>query len=297
MDSTNQALLLARRYLEIEQPTRALEALDRSSNVPMQNPDYWYLRGRALYELKRYPEAVDMLQRGLGQEPDYTPLLYMMCNCQDKLGNLAEAERAILAALRLVPEEPRFLCRYAYLVAKAGQLDKANRLVNEAARISPYDPVVLQTRTWLSYLKGNDKQAGVYSREMLEEDPDNPVGHYMYGVSQLNTGSVGNAARHLGAAARYDPGDRDTVKVARQSQLAAHWLLWPLRPLYKLGAGYAWIAAISALFVLCAIGQYRIAGYVGKTYFVLCVYSWVMPPIVKRLLKRRYPEPSREEAC
>lgn len=289
MDSTTQALLLARRYLDIEQPARALEVLNGLTNVPMQDPDYWYLRGRALYELKRYPEAADMLQRGLGQEPDYTPLLYMMCNCQDKLGNLAEAERAILTALRLVPDEPSFLCRYAYLVAKAGQLDKADRLVDEAARLSPYDTTVLQTRAWLSYLRGDDRQAEVYSREMLREDPDDPAGHYMYGVSKLNTGSVGDAARHLGTVARYDPTDHDAVKIARQSQMAAHWLLWPLRPFYILGPAKCWIAVIVAIFLLCSLGLYEIAGCIGWIYLLICIYSWVMPPILKWWYKRRYP--------
>ncbi|MEN6371605.1 MAG: tetratricopeptide repeat protein [Armatimonadota bacterium] len=287
MDNADQALLLARRYIDIEQPARALETLDKLSNAPMQNPDYWYLRGRALYELTRYEEAINMLQRGLGQRPDYTPLLYMMCNCQDNTGNLAEAERAILAALRLAPEEPAFLCRYAYLVAKAGQMDKADRLVDEAARISPQDPMVLHARASLSLLRGNDKEAASHSREMLAKDPDNPVGHYMYGLSQYNSGKVSNAARHFGTAVRYDPKDQDTARIARQSRIASHWLLWPLRPLYKLGAAYAWIAAISTVFVLCIIGQYRIAGYVCKIYLVFCLYSWIMPPILRWWYRQR----------
>jgi Flp pilus assembly protein TadD len=286
-DDSRRLLLLARHYLDIGQPNKSIESLNRVYGALLLDPDYWFIRGQALFDLNRPMEAVDVAQRGLAENPDYCPLLYLLCCCYEKIGKPSDAERAILAALRLVPEEPRFLCRYALLVGKAGQLDKAERLINEAARIDANHPIVPHTRTMLAFLRGNNKHAGQHSRQILASYPEDPTAHYNLGVAQHNAGNMVGGARHMRNAARLDPQDPQIVKGARHSRASGHWLLLPLTPIHLLGPAKLWVFAILILITLNFIGLHSLARYFAITYFLLCVYSWVVPPILRWWMRRR----------
>lgn len=286
MDTAGKPLALARHFLEIGQPGRALETLDRASGVPADAAAH-ALRGLALHDLGRYADAARVARAGLAREPESLPLLRLLCDAEARLGNLAEAERAILAALRLAPDEPRLLCRYAHLVAGAGQADKARRLVEEAARLAPDDPAVLRARVALSYVGGDDRATAARSRDLLARDPDDEYGHRMLGAALSSRGAVTQAERHLRTAARFDPADPDLAEATRATRLAAHPLLWPLRPLRRFGVIPVWLGAIAIIFGLRSLGLQPVAAVVGLAYFLLCVYSWVVPPLLRWWLDRR----------
>lgn len=132
--------------LEAGHTGAALELLDRLWSEELSREDCWFLRGQALYELKRFREAGDVAGRGLERLPRSVALLFLLSNCELKLHNLAGAERAILDALALVPEHPVLLCRYAALLVRAGRTDEAARLLERAAGLAPDHPLVLLER-------------------------------------------------------------------------------------------------------------------------------------------------------
>lgn len=287
MEPDGKNLALAHHYLDIDQPQRALQALD-SSGATVEAPDYWLLRGQALYDLGRYAEARTAAREGLAREPESVGLLYLSCNAEVKLGDAAAAERAILAALRLAPEDPYLLCRYAHLVAKAGQIDKAGRLVDEAARVAPDSPVVHKARATLSYLRGKNREMGEHSQRVLADDPDDPYGHSMLGVSAASRGRAGDAARHFASAVRLAPADNTLAEAARESRVASHPLMWPLAPFSRLGPGVVWIGAMVIIFGLRALGFTTAALALTVVYLVWCLYSWITPPLLRRWLRGRY---------
>src|SRR5215213_10735294 len=147
-------LALARHYVRVQRPERALEALARAG-ADVDDPEFHELRGLALYELERYDEAKRAAQAGLAIDPDDVTLLGVLCDCERELGDLAEAERAVLAALELAPSSPQLLGAYAHLCSRAGQFEDAERLLAEAEAIDPQAVAVLQTRVWLAYLRGD----------------------------------------------------------------------------------------------------------------------------------------------
>ena len=287
MQETGQTTALARHYLDIERPERALDALDRPGATDPADPEHWYLRGQALYDLERYAEASRTVQAGLVQEPESVPLLFLRCNCEARLGNLAAAEQAILTALRLLPEEPALLCRYALLVARVGQLDKAARLIDEATRIDAEDPAVARARVTLAYLRGNDRQVTQASKELLASDPEDTFGHYMLGHALFSRGSVGDAHRHLRTAAQLDPSEQVVVEGAREARFADHWLLWPLRPFQRFGSIGLWFGFIVLFFLLRSLGMRPLAGLVALLYLILVIYSWVVPWLLRKWLSWR----------
>ena len=137
---------LVRDALEAGHTGAALELLDRLWSAELSREDCWYLRGQALYELKRFQEAGEVAGRGLERLPRSVALLFLLSNCELKLHNLAGAERAILDALALVPEHPVLLCRYAALLVRAGRTDEAARLLERADGVAPDHPLVLLER-------------------------------------------------------------------------------------------------------------------------------------------------------
>ncbi len=292
MESTAKQLTIARHYLAVGQPARALAALDGLAGDALNDTLVSALRGQALYELDRYDEAAAIARAGLAHTPESIALLYLLCNCEAQLGDLAAAERAILSALRLDPEDPDLLCRYAHLVAMAGQLAKAERLVDEAARLDPDAPAVARARVALAYVRADDRAVDRQSRQLLMADPDDDYGHRMLGVAMANTGQMAPAARHLGVAVRLDPTDRELAEAARESRLWAHPLLWPLRPLNSFSPArvYIWLGMIALVFVLLALGYDWAPGLIlvlVLVYCVFCVYSWVAPPLLRLWLRWR----------
>src|SRR5215210_709887 len=157
-DAAVNNLALARHYLQIDQPARALEVLERRQN-DLHDPDYWLLRASALVDVDRHDDAITAAARGLDLDPDDGALLRVNAMAQTGVGDVAAAERSLLAALRLDPEDPALLSQYALLVARAGQLEKARRLLEEAERLEPLAPAVTYARGVVAYLSGDDDEA------------------------------------------------------------------------------------------------------------------------------------------
>ncbi|HET6480576.1 MAG TPA: hypothetical protein VFG35_11125 [Actinoplanes sp.] len=60
----------------------------------------------------------------------------------------------------------------------------------------------------------------------------------------------------------------------------------PLRPILRLGAVKTWLIAVTLILSLRAIGLPVLGGLLGFVWLALCVYSWVVPPLVRRWVRR-----------
>lgn len=281
-------LFAARHYLGVGQPMKALRLLNEADSETVDLPYFWLLRGQAYFDLEQYFNALQAVEKGLAIEPEHIPLLYLLCDCQAKRDNLAAAEKAILAALKQAPDDPQLLCRYALLVSRAGQLEKAEKLIAKAAALDPEHPAVDRSRVILAYLKGDDRQTAELSKDMLQKEPEDILGHYLLGSAHAGRGQVVAADRSFGKAVRLNPGQKELARSARATRTYAHWLLLPLRPLYRFGTVPVWLFAIVTILVLRALGLEQAVIVFSIIYFVFVVYSWVVPPLLKRWLQRNY---------
>jgi predicted Zn-dependent protease len=288
MGSETASLALARRYLEIGRPQQTLDALAGMANPDLDDPELWFLRAAAQLELGWHSDAARAARDGLARAPDSTPLLATLAAAESELGHAAEAERAILAALELEPDSPWLLVRYAILVARAGQLDKAERLVEEAGRVDPTDPDVMRARSLVAYLQGGDRDAEKVARELLSEDPEDVGGLMMLGSTAAEAGRIGEADKHFAGAARLEPSG-EALQAARELRFATHPLLWPVRPVSRLGAGPIWAGAIATIIGLRALGFPLAAAVAGGIWLLWCAYTWIVPPLVRRWVERRWP--------
>lgn len=194
--------------------TRAslLEELDELG-APASDPEAWFLRAAALRDLERYADAANAARAGLACDPRHLPLLALLGGAETELGDLARAERTLLWALELAPDDPGLLSRYALLVARAGQLDKARGLLALAARTDPDHLAVLRARSVLAYLEGSDMESAEWS-------PALPLARFGAGPSWL-------------AAVAAMIALLETGHTAAAACAAGAWLVW---------VAYTWLA-------------------------------------------------------
>jgi len=278
---------LAEHYLEIGQPERALSALELTSSD--EAVDAWRLRAHAYLELERYDEATEAATRGLAEEPNHVELLGALGIAEWHRNALASAERALLAALEIAPDDPQLLSTYAHVVASAGQFDKARRLIDRASELDPDDAHVARTRMELAYLSGRDREAEEHGVEALALDPEDAQTHSILGGVAAERGQIRRGARHLRGAAELDPSVANYALGAREARKWTHPLFWPLWPINRFGPGPVWIVGVACLIVSERVAPPTVSWVVLVVWLVFVAYSWIAPPLLERWLERRLP--------
>jgi tetratricopeptide (TPR) repeat protein len=253
--SSATALEAARRYIEIGRPEQALQSLAALDSEAAASAEARRLRGYAFLGVEDYERAAEAARDGLEDDPGTIDLLYLLSLAEERRGRLGEAEAAILAALEYDPEEVQLLCQYAAVLMRGAQLDKAERVLDAAAGSDPDSPYVLDGRISLAYLRGDDREARRLSEELLARDPESIRGHRMLGVFDIR----------------------------RARAMARNPLWWPSLFFARVGVIASWAGAVAIIFGLRAAGATTAATVAAITWFALCVWSWVVPPILNRL--------------
>lgn len=268
-------LALAARYVEMRRGDAALEALARLDADDATSEWACVLRVSAHLIEERGDAAAAAARDGLRDHPDSSSLLYQLSVAEEQREDLAESERAILAALAIEPDRADFLTQYADLTMRAGQMDKAERLLARAGAADPDSLVVLQGRQRLAYLRSDDKQAERLSRELLAADPDNAAGHAMLGVVALQGGRAREASERFGEVVRGDPTNHGAADVARMAKRMTNPLRWPSRVVTRFGVAGTWVVAVGTIFGLRAAGLDTAAAVASVTWLLFCVTSWI----------------------
>ena len=287
-DTTTPALAKARALLIANRPEDALRDL---ATLPASDALGAYaalLRCAALLELGRWQETVDAAQAGLATSGPNPDLLCVLGRAEQQLNHLEAAERALLAGLALAPTDLDLLCAYAQLCIAAGQVDKAAKLTERATAQQPEAPLVYATRIHLAYAQGDARTAERISREFVGRYPESPTAHALQGRMSALQGRVRPAYAGLAQAAAATPSNMDYADAAMELRVYRHPLLYPLRPLVRLGPLKSWVLAAALVFGTQAIGLLLLSNVLGLIWITVCVYSWVVPPLVRRSLRRRW---------
>ena len=280
---STRAFINARHLMTLSRHGEALEELQKEFDS--EDPSHWWLRGLALYGLYRIDDALNAAASGLRIDPENTLLLDLVARCHANRGDLVEAEQAILAALRVDPEDADLLALYALIVAKAGQIDKAKKLVAQARRIEPENASALRLEASIAVARGEDREALLRSQEMLAINPEDSHAHLLAGEVLHDRGDVDEAAEYLRTAVVSNPRDSVAAEIARENLVWRHPLMWPLRPLHRFGPAKVWIAGIVLLFLARSTKNTTLMLVAGLTWLAYVLYSWIMPPIVRRIVK------------
>jgi predicted Zn-dependent protease len=140
---------------------------------PDQNLLYLYF-GISAVQLKRYDEAIKMLERGLSLAAGNDELIsqyYMnLGDAWHALKNDEESDKAYDKSLKLRPESPYVLNNYAYYLSLRGKdLDKAEKMAKKAVELDTANSSFQDTYGWVLYRQGKVSEAKKWVGKALQD--------------------------------------------------------------------------------------------------------------------------------
>jgi len=168
---------------ELEGLDQVDEAAAELESLAAARPDSFeplYRLGNLLRSKERFPEAVAAYDRAAARlgKPDrrYWSLYYFRGISLERMSDWARAEKDLLLALELEPEQPFVLNYLAYSwVDKKMHLDRAKGMLVRAVELRPDDGFIVDSLGWVYYRLG-DYQEGVKQLERaVELRPQDPV--------------------------------------------------------------------------------------------------------------------------
>jgi tetratricopeptide (TPR) repeat protein len=247
MEPAAGPLVLARHDLARDRPDRALDALSKVTGPELETYEFWSLRARALYRLRRFDEAIEAAQAGLERDPGDLLLLDVLALAQLESGAKKQARRTIEHALEVHPDAAILHAHRALVLARTAQ--KAFRLasykearaeVDQALRLDPTSEAVLRVRAQVATLSG-DPRALEYASELLSFDPEDDHAHVIAGSALARRGEIASGLDHYLEAARLDPSDRQTAWLGRRARVLQGRYAGPLLVAERLTRGRLWV--------------------------------------------------------
>jgi tetratricopeptide (TPR) repeat protein len=278
MDAAAGPLVLARHDLDRNRPDRALDALSHVTGPELETYEFWWLRARALYRLRRWDEAIEAAQTGLERKPDDFPLLDVLALAQLESGEKKQARATIDHALELYPDRAILYAHRGLILARMerrsfrlASYKKARAAVDEALRLDPQSEAALRVRAQVATLSG-DPQASRYAAELLSFDPEDDQAHVIAGSALARHGQIASGLDHYLEAARLDPSDPQTAWIGRRARVLQGPFAAPLLFADKLTRGHFRIVWLLVAWTTLRLHQPVLTGAV----LAFWVYGWAV---------------------
>ena len=182
-----QNLLYLKAQLHIavndERMGKFREALTLLDKMIRQSPgavEALVTKGDLLRIHGRYAEAVDTYTLALKQLPDmksmYWPILFARGSCYERQGKWPEAEKDLLAALEIKPDQPDVMNYLGFGWLERGvHIDEARDMIAKAVKARPDDAQIVDSMGWALYLEGDYAASIPYLEKAVELLPGDPT--------------------------------------------------------------------------------------------------------------------------
>jgi Flp pilus assembly protein TadD len=128
-----------------------------------------------------------------------------MAHIYDETGDWRNAEKALLAALKLKPNEPLILNYLGYSwVDKGKNNEKALKMIEKAMIMMPMNPNIIDSLGWAYYKIGQHGKAVKIIKASLKFAPLNPTINYHLGEIYYSLGRFLEAKYQFEKAISYD---------------------------------------------------------------------------------------------
>jgi tetratricopeptide (TPR) repeat protein len=234
-------------------------------------------------------EALATVQRILEIEPDSFDARFLLARIRTEQEQYAEAEGLVIALLKDYPEEPALYAFYGRLMLQTFNVDKAERLAAEALRRDPDHADALNVHVLCGFINSPGSEQRERLHKLLQEHPDQTESTIRLVQLLIDEGKTREAYQLARELVRLHPGNESIVQMATALRHSSHWSLLPLWPMQKWGwAGSVgiWLAVVALLrsdiLVETPLEAYQTA--IALVFLGYVVYSWVWPPVLKRIL-------------
>lgn len=180
------------RMLEVQTRRAALAArqgrVDQARAMLRQVPERGPGDARAklvaeaqvLRDVKRWPEAYEVLEAATGRWPDDTDLLYELSMVAERLDRLDDMERLLRRVIALKPDSQHAYNALGYSLADRGlRLQEARELIRKALELAPGDPFITDSMGWVEFRLGNLAEALRLLRQAYAARPDTEIAAHL----------------------------------------------------------------------------------------------------------------------
>lgn len=202
------------------------------------NPVLTLRLGMYIAALKRYSEALPLVQKAHDLAPKDPTTLYTLSNLQGRLGDTAaaatsagqlytlahgpgegilyasaleadhkpdEAERVYREVIAMAPDNVLALNNLAAILQDKGKLTEAEGLARHATKNVPDNSHLLDTLGWILVKEKNYQEGEQILQRSVSLDPNVGVFHYHTGVTETYLGKPTEARKELAEALKLEP--------------------------------------------------------------------------------------------
>jgi predicted Zn-dependent protease len=250
-----------------------------------QDPDLLFHSAQVEWLADRNQEAEDTVRQVLVSSPHHAPARQLLASLLIQRDEYADAELLLIELLRDYPEDAGLYGRYSRLMLRTLHLDKAEQLAHEGLRYDPEDRECLLAAALCDTARSGARPNEGLAK-LLQSHPESLSSVHALVVALVDAGRINEAHRIAQAALRSDPANDHLVSLVRELRIQNHWSMKPLWPLQKWGWGASAVMWLGGIVVLRSLSKAapEIATPVAFAWLGYCIYSWVWPPLIRRIL-------------
>ena len=215
--------LLMNIAIKEDEPEEIIRVCNSALAVFPDNPEFYFYKGSAYYQLKNYPEALAVFSEGIQYIPEEDNMLLSMFYGQTgdlyhQLNKKEEAYRFYDKALEYNDNNILVLNNYAYFLSlDKEQLDKAERMSAKTLKIQPNSATYIDTYAWVFFQKENYSLAKFYIESAISKGGDrSPDILEHYGDILYKTGNTEKAVEQWEKALKIKEAEEDTVLLKKK---------------------------------------------------------------------------------
>jgi tetratricopeptide (TPR) repeat protein len=209
IDNPRRALdVQVRRASLLAKQGQLRQARDLVRAVPERSPDdaraKLVAESQLLRDVKRWPEAYDVLDAAAKRFTDDADLLYEQAMVAEKLDRVDEMERLLRRVIGVKPDHHHAYNALGYSLADRNvRLGEARDLIRKALELAPGEPFITDSLGWVEYRLGNRAEALRLLRQAYQARPDVEIAAHLGEVLWVN-GERDEARRIWGEARTRD---------------------------------------------------------------------------------------------
>ena len=192
--------LLMNIAIKEENTDEIINVCNKALSIFPGNPEFYFYKGSAYYQLKNYQESLAVFQEGIQFVPVDDKILLSTFHGQigDLFHHLSKKEESYMSydkALQYNENNIFVLNNYAYFLSLDKQdLDKAELMSGRTLRMQPNNPTYIDTYAWIFFQKENYSMAKFYIESAISNGGDkSPDILEHYGDILFKTGNADKA--------------------------------------------------------------------------------------------------------
>jgi tetratricopeptide (TPR) repeat protein len=276
------ALIDRRRYAQ------ARQLLTGAIQHYPEHPELLYLCAFVDFSEQKIAAADETVSQVLTKNPKHYGARTLRGEICEAWKRYPEAEAVWIDLLQDFPERADCYANYAELMLRTLHHEKAERLTREGLRLQPNHPGCLYIAYLIEVVHGRSVAENSANLQQLLRDYPERVHSLLALVIALDErGKSKSALRVAQQLLAMRPDSEQFVTLVRVLKRRNHWTLWPLYPMQRWGwGGAAVVTAIGIIGINIASTTLSRSAAETITFVWLgyVVYSWVWPPILKKLI-------------